>query len=120
MFLIIIIIRINDDKWINLKRKIILLNSKGNKNSSLLSPNDKGNKMYCSKNELRGISPIFKINKKVEINIKDPKKQREIFFILKLKEKWMADIVMAIKKICPAGACFVKKANPKIIGSKNQ
>ena len=33
---------------VDLYRKIILLNSKGNNQSSLLFPNDWGNKIYCS------------------------------------------------------------------------
>ena len=55
--------RINEDKWSNLKRKTILLNSNGKINSSLFSPTDKGNKIYCSKKDDSGILPIFKIRR---------------------------------------------------------
>ena len=85
MFLIITITRINKDKWISLKRKIILLNSKGNKNSILLSPNDKGNKIYCWKNKENGISVIFIVIKKIEIKDSNPKMTKINFLIWKLK-----------------------------------
>ena len=120
MFLIITITRINKDKWISLKRKIILLNSKGNKNSILLSPNDNGNKIYCWKNKENGISVIFIVIKKIEIKDSNPKMTKSNFLIWKLKRKWIIDKIRMIRKIWPDGACLVKKAIPKIIGRKNQ
>ena len=79
--------RINEDKWINLKRKNILLNSNGKRNSNLFSPTDKGNKIYCSKKDNNEILPIFKITKKIKIKTNEPIMPRIIFPKLKLKVK---------------------------------
>ena len=77
----------NEDKCINLKRKIILLNSSGKRNSNLFSPIDNGNKIYCSKKDRRGILAINRVNKKIVIIIINPRIPKIIFLILKLKTK---------------------------------
>ena len=76
-----------EDKWINLKRKKILLNSKGSKNCSLLSPSDMGNKIYCWTKEVNEILHNASVIKKREMIIPEPNKPRTIFLISKLKIK---------------------------------
>tara|TARA_B000000460_G_C21444054_1_gene360728 strand:- start:34 stop:225 length:192 start_codon:yes stop_codon:yes gene_type:complete len=63
------------------------LNSNGKRNSNLLSPKDKGNKIYWSKKDVIGILVINIIIKKIKINKKEPTKPKIIFFQLKLKTK---------------------------------
>ena len=87
IFLIIVIIRIKEKRWINLKRKIILLNSNGKINSSLLSPTESGNKIYCSKKDMREIFAISIVIKKIDKKTIVPDIPQTIFFILKLKKK---------------------------------
>ena len=74
-------------RWINLNLSIILLNSSGNKKSSLFSPKDRGNKIYCSKKDCKGILEIISVIVKQEINNSDPKNKYIIFLISKLKTK---------------------------------
>ena len=79
----------NPERCINLKRKIILWNSKGKRNpsSNLLCPNDSGKSIYWWKKDFKGISPI-KINNKNNDNIKIvPKIPDKIFLKSKLKIK---------------------------------
>ena len=120
VFLEITIIRTNKDKWISLKRKTILLNSKGSRKSILFSPNENGNKIYCWKNKENGIFVRFKVMKKNKTKKSNPEIIKNNFFKWKLKKKWIVDKIKMIRKIWPDGACLVKKAIPKIIGRKNQ
>tara|TARA_B100002049_G_C16020186_1_gene349903 strand:+ start:791 stop:1048 length:258 start_codon:yes stop_codon:yes gene_type:complete len=85
--LIVIIIRTKEKKWINLKRKITLLNSNGKRNSSLLSPIDSGNKIYCSINDMSEIFAVNRVIKKIEMKTIDPNITKIIFLMLKLKKK---------------------------------
>ena len=87
ILLIDIMIRTKEKKWINLKRKITLLNSNGKRNSSLLSPIDRGNKIYCSINETSVIFAVNRVIKKMEMKIIDPSITKIIFLMLKLKKK---------------------------------
>ena len=81
------IISVTEKKWINLKRKITLLNSSGKINSSLLSPIDSGNKIYCSKKDMKEIFAISKVIKKIDKKTIVPNIPQIIFLILKLKRK---------------------------------
>ena len=112
--------RTNEDKWSSLKRNIILWNSSGKINSNLFSAKEIGNKIYCSRKFCSGILAIDKIIKKVKMKINEPIRPKIIFLILKLKAKWIIDKKTIIRKICPEGACFVRKDIPIIIGSNNQ
>ena len=120
IFLIVIIIRTKEKKWINLKRKITLLNSNGKRNSSLLSPIDRGNKIYCSINDMSEIFAVNRVIKKIEMKIIDPNITKIIFLMLKLKKKQIIDKREIIMKKCPVGVCFVKNDIPMIIGKENQ
>ena len=116
-------LRINsnsEDRCINLKRKIILLNSSGKINSSLFSPIDNGYKTYCSTKDRNGISPTCKVIRKIKTITIDPEIPETIFFILKLKIKWIMDKKTIIKKKYPDGVCFDKKDIPRTIGKTNQ
>ena len=81
------IISVTEKKWINLKRKITLLNSSGKRNSSLLSPIDSGNKIYCSKNDMKEIFATNRVIRKIKIRTIVANIPKMIFFILKLKTK---------------------------------
>ena len=108
MHFILIIIRINDDRWINLNLKNILENSNGKRKYSYrIFPIDKGNKIYCSKKDTREIFPINSIIKKIEIITMDPNNPQTILLILKLKIKYIKDNKIIIKKMYPVGVCFV-------------
>ena len=79
--------RISKDKCINLNRRIILVNSKGKRKSVLLPPIDNGYKMYCWKNDKKGISKTIKILAKILPATINPRKPEKNFSKLKLKIK---------------------------------
>ena len=58
--------------------------------------------------------------KKIERINKEPKIPKRIFFISKLKTKYISDNKLIIIKIWPVGACLVKKDIDITMGSKNQ
>ena len=79
-----------------------------------------GTKYIVQKMILMKILPIFKISTKRIIKINPPRMLEKKFLILKLKAKWIIDKITIITKIYPVGACFDRKASPKIIGRINQ
>ena len=74
IFFILTIMRIIDDKWINLYRKNILENSKGKRKcSNLILPIVSGNKIYWSKKDISEMLLRNSVTKKTEIMVIDPK-----------------------------------------------
>ena len=61
-----------------------------------------------------------KVKKKIERISEEPNNPKIIFLISKLKIKYIKDNKLIIMKICPVGACLVKKDITKIMGNKNQ
>ena len=121
MFLILTMKRINVEKCINLNLKNILENSSGKRKwSYLIFPIDNGNKIYCSKKEVKEILLANPIKKKNRIIVVDPNTPQIIFLMSKLKAKYNKDKKTIIKKKWPVGVCFVRNEVNKKIGKKNQ
>ena len=68
----------------------------------------------------KGIFVIYITIKNIDKDIKTPRIPKSIFLKSKLRKKYIKDKndIRIIK--CPEGACFVRKAKPRIIGIKNQ